>query len=361
MTTEVERDEFVATAIAHWTPRMVQNGVDHNDFVATTARIATWPQWLPAWSATADGHVARAREAERAGHLLTAGHAWRQAAVCRHFGKFVWNVEATPAEEATRRCAQEHRRALALLDGTFERVETVFDGGLIAAELRRPPGVGRPPLVVLLPGLDSTKEEFYFLEQSLLDRGLATLAIDGPGQGETGLSIPVRVDYHRAISAVLDRLPQAVDVSRLDLVRLGLYGVSLGGFYAPLVAAHEPRFRAMVAISGPYSFADLWRSLPPLSRSTFMSRARVSSEDDALALAAGLDLTGLCGRIGAVSLYMTGDEDRLIPWTETRRQADETPDATFVLYEGGNHGVSNLPHIARPAAADWMADRLARS
>jgi hypothetical protein len=75
-------------------------------------------------------------------------------------------------------------------------------------------------------------------------------------------------------------------------------------------------------------------------------------------VASRLDLSGVCAEIRANSLYVTGDQDRLVPWTETQRQADETPGSTFVCYEGGNHGVSNLPHVARPMIADWMADQL---
>ncbi len=51
-----------------------------------------------------------------------------------------------------------------LLDPSAERVEAPLpDGGRVVANLRRPAGDGARPLVVLIPGLDSTKEEFFSL------------------------------------------------------------------------------------------------------------------------------------------------------------------------------------------------------
>ena len=76
-----------------------------------------------------------------------------------------------------------------LLDPTAERVEAPLPtAARVVANLRRPAGEAPAPLVVLIPGLDSTKEEFFHWEQVFLDRGMATLSLDGPGQGETGFT-----------------------------------------------------------------------------------------------------------------------------------------------------------------------------
>ena len=199
-------DPEVETALRHWAPRLIQNGVDYNDMVATTARIDTWARWLPEWDRTADEQAEFAAAADAEGHRATAGQAWRRASVNRHFGKFVWMVDLDLAAEATRRSVEETRTALARLDPTAERIEVPVEGGTAAANLRRPAGVPRPPYVVLVPGLDSTKEEFFYFEQSFLDRGLATVSFDGPGQGETGLEVPIRPDYETAVSPLLDLL-----------------------------------------------------------------------------------------------------------------------------------------------------------
>ena len=350
-------DAEVETALRHWAPRLIQNGVDYNDMVATTSRIETWDQWLPEWSRTADEQAEFAAEADAAGHGLTAGQAWRRASVNRHFGKFVWMVDLDLAREATHRSVEETRTALARLDPTAERLDVPIEGGTAHANLRRPAGSARAPYVVLIPGLDSTKEEFFYFEQSFLDRGLATVSLDGPGQGETGLAVPIRPDYETAVAPLLDLLSGR---SNLDHDRAGVAGVSLGGYYAPRVAAFEPRFRAVAGISGPFCFGDMWTDLPPMTRATFVVKSGARDDAEGHRIASTLDLAGVCERIKVPALYVTGALDRLIPWRQTERQAAETPDGTFVNFPTGNHGVSNLPSKARPMIADWMADRLAR-
>ena len=351
-----ERDPRVSLAIAHWGPRFIQNGVNYNDFVATTGRIDHWDEWLPEWSRTADAYEDRAVQAERDGHWFTAGTWWRNASICRHFGKFVWTVDLALAAEATVKSARARERALAILDPSAVHLQVPYRGVDIFATLRRPTARPGAPLVVLVPGLDSTREEFYLLEDAFLERGMATLSVDGPGQGVTGLRLPIQADYHDAVAAVLDHVCENLEpVVRAESI--GLCGVSLGGFYAPLIAAHEKRVKAMVALSGPYSVRGLWSHVPEVSKGTFLARAHASSEEDAAPLIDDMDLEGLCSEITARSLYVTGDRDGLVRWQDTERQARETPDGSFVLVEGGNHCVSNFPHV-RPMVVDWLSDQL---
>jgi pimeloyl-ACP methyl ester carboxylesterase len=348
-------DAEVQIAMSHWAPRFIQNGVDYNDFVVTTGRCASWAQWLPEWNRTADGAVEVALEAEAGDHRRTAGYAWLRAAVNRHFGKFVWLLDRDLHAEATLRSVQELLSAHRCLDTGAERIEVPFAGAKLVANLRRPSGEDRPPLVVLIPGLDSTKEEFFHLEEAFLQRGMATLSIDGPGQGEVGLELPIRPDYEVGVGAMLDALAGRDD---LDLERIGIFGVSLGGYYAPRVAAYEPRARAVVGLAGPFNFGDCWDELPPMTKLTFTVKAHAGSEAEARERSRELDLTGVCRNIAVPALYVTGRRDGLIPWQQTERIARETPQGEFVIYEDGNHGCSNLSCQVRPALADWMRDRL---
>src|SRR5207248_659121 len=144
-----------------------------------------WAQdWLPAWVDNGDMHAELAREAEEGGRILTAGQAWVRAALSYHFAKFVWMVDMSRYEDAQDRAIAAIGQAHRLLDPSAERIEIPLDGFTMAGNLRKPPGVAKPPLVLLLAGLDSTKEEFFHWEQVFLDRGLATFSFDGPGQGE---------------------------------------------------------------------------------------------------------------------------------------------------------------------------------
>jgi len=348
-------DARVQAAIDHWGPRFVQAGVDYNDFLSTTARIGAWEEWLDAWCETAAVHAELARAAEDDARRVTAGEAWVRAAVCFHFAKFVWVLDAERSRAAADRAVAALCRAHELLDPTAERVDAPLDGSRIVANIRRPPDAERPPLVILIPGLDSTKEEFFRPEEVFLKRGMATASLDGPGQGEAGYELPIRPDYEVAVGALLDRLEGRDD---LDLDRVGAFGVSLGGYYAPRAGAFEPRLKAVAGLSGPYNFADCWEGLPPVTRQTFVAKSGATDEDEGRTRAAELDLSGVLERLSQPALFVTGKLDRLIPWEQTERQAKEAPNARFVLHEDGTHGCANVPYKTRPLIADWMKEQL---
>jgi 2,6-dihydroxypseudooxynicotine hydrolase len=342
-------DARVQAAIDNWAPRFVTNGVDPNDFRRTTARIERWDDWLDAWVETGDLHKTLAEEAESE---LTAGEAWVRAALAYHFAKFVWVLDVERNHETTRLAIEALARAHACLDPTAERLEIPFDGAALAANLRRPQGVDRPPLVILIPGLDSTKEEFFNWENVFLARGLATLSLDGPGQGESGFTLHIRPDYEAAVSAALDAVAWDGPV--------GVAGVSLGGYYAPRAAAREPRLRAVAGISGAFNFGECWDGLPGLTRETFQHHSGARDEEEARAKAHELDLAPVVGELHQPALMVTGKRDRIIPWQQTERIAREAPNAHFVLYEEANHVCNDVPYKYRPLVADWLRKELER-
>src|SRR5438874_2091428 len=231
-------DARTEAAIAHWAPRFTSQGVDPNDFVRVTRGLEEWREWLPAWFANGDMHAELAREAESLGRTRSAGEAWVQAALSYHFAKFVWTLDMGLHRDGTAKAKEALAHFHRLLDPTAERVEIPFDGFALAGNLRRPVDVARAPVVVLLPGLDSTKEEFPRWEEVFLARGLATFSLDGPGQGEVGEHSSIYPDYERAVTAALDALQARAGI---DVDRIGAAGVSLGGYYAPRAAAYEKR------------------------------------------------------------------------------------------------------------------------
>jgi 2,6-dihydroxypseudooxynicotine hydrolase len=344
-------DGRVQAAIDNWAPRFVSQGVDFNDFHRTTARIDRWDDWLGAWVATADVHRALAEEAEgEAGKGRTAGEAYVRAALCYHFAKFVWLVDLDRHREATERAIASIYKAHEHLDPAATRVEIPFDGATLVGNLRRPPGAVESPLVLLLPGLDSTKEEFFNWEEVFLARGLATFSFDGPGQGESGFATHIRPDYEAAVSAALDALAWDGPV--------GACGVSLGGYYAPRAAAGEPRLRAVAGVSGAFNFGECWDGLPPLTREAFRHHSGADDEEGAREKALELDLAPVIAGLEQPALMVTGKLDRIIPWEQTKRIADEAPNGRFVLYEEGNHVCNNVPYKYRPLVADWLAKEL---
>jgi 2,6-dihydroxypseudooxynicotine hydrolase len=349
-------DARVAAAIRNWAGRFIANGIDYNDFARTTGAIETWAEWLPAWTAVAEGHRERAEQAAAAGHRRSAGEAYLLAAVSFHFSKFVWMLDPQlhrrNTEAAIRCLYAAHER----LDPTAERIEAAVDGGPVVANLRRPAAASGPvPLVVLIPGLDSTKEEFFAWEDVFLQRGMATLSMDGPGQGETGWRMHIRPDYEVAVAAVLDAVAARPE---LDPARVGAVGVSLGGHYVVRAAAFEPRIRALAGISGPFRFGAGWSSMPELTREAVAHHTGARSAEEARRRAEELDLDGVAQRVHRPCLVLTGRLDRVIAWEDTRRIADAVPGAEWVLYDEGTHVCNNIPSRYRPFVADWMRSRL---
>jgi pimeloyl-ACP methyl ester carboxylesterase len=348
-------DARVAAAIAHWGPRLTAQGVDANDFLRTTAAIEHWSEWLDAWCRTGDEHAALARAAEADGFGLTAGEAWVRAALSYHFAQFVWLLDAERRRAAARLAIASLYAAHRHLDASAERLEILCEGSALYANLRRPPGGGRSPLVLLLPGLDSAKEEFFHWENVFLARGMATISLDGPGQGEAAEHTRIRHDYEVATAVTLDALKGRNDV---DLTRIGVVGVSLGGYYAPRVAAMEPRITAAAAIGGPFNFGECWDGLPPLTREGFRHAAGAADDEEARALALRLDLGPVLARIRQPFLVVFGRLDRLIPFQQAERVAAGAPRARLVMYPDGNHVCNNIPYKYRPLVGDWMRAQL---
>lgn len=349
-------DARVEAAITHWAGRFIANGVDYNDFVRTTGAIERWDQWLDAWTATAEVHMELAEGARQLNRLRSAGEAYLRAAVSYHFSKFVWVLEPERNRRNTEAAVRAMYAAHQLLDPRAERIEAPLESSHVVANLRRPADNRRPPLVVLIPGLDSTKEEFFDWESTFLRRGMATLSLDGPGQGETGLHLNIRPDYDVAVTAILDAIANRTD---LDLDRIGAVGVSLGGHYVVRAAAFEPRLIAIAGISGPFRFGDDWEAMPELTRETIAHHTGAASEAQARERARALNLDGVAERVGQPCLVVTGERDRVIGWRETKRIADAVPGADWVLYPDGTHVCNNIPYKYRPLVCDWLRERLA--
>src|SRR5260370_28496518 len=231
-------DALVKSAIAHWAARFVANGVALTDFEEVTAGVASWNDWCGAWSARAAQHEAMGREALANKKFISAGEQLQRAGVYYHFGKFLFVHDIPQMKAAHMKAVACRALALPHLQPAGERVEMPYQGHWLAGILRKPVGIERPPVVVMAMGLASAQEEADCYEQPYLARRMATLSFDGPGQGEAEYDFAIRGDYEVAVAAVIDFIQKRRD---LDSSRVGLWGVSLGGYYAPRAAAFEPR------------------------------------------------------------------------------------------------------------------------
>ena len=350
------QDSRVAMALTHWAARFVANGVVLTDFQEVTGALVRWDDWCAAWSARAAVHEALGRDALAQGHSVSAGEHLQRAGVYYHFAKFLFVHDLPQMRTAHMKAVECRRLALPHIRPAGERVEIPYEGKTLAAILRKPEGIARPPVLVMASGLDSAKEEMDAYEQPFLARGIATLAFDGPGQGEGEYDFAIRGDYEVAVKAVFDWLEMRDDV---DCGRAGLWGVSLGGYYAPRAAAFEKRVKACIALAGPYNMGAAFDTLPELTRETFRVRAKCATLEEAKRHALTLSLEGVAENITCPLFIVTGKLDRVIPWQDAERLAREASGPVeLLIVEDGNHVANNRAYRWRPRAADWMAERL---
>jgi dipeptidyl aminopeptidase/acylaminoacyl peptidase len=355
----MSKDPRVQSAISHWGPRFVANGVTLTDFEEVTAAVGSWDDWCRAWSARAKVHEDLGREALAEKKLLSAGEHLQRAGVYYHFAAFLF-VHDLPQMKAAHMQAVECRRlALPYLRPPGERVEIPYEGKNLYGILRKPAGAERPPVLAMAMGLDSAKEETDAYEQPFLARGIATLSFEGPGQGEAQYDFAIRGDYEVPVAAVFDWLEQRRD---LDTKRMALSGVSLGGYYAPRAAAFEKRVKACMALGGPFDWAESWDGLPDLTREAFRVRSHCATLEEARKRAAMLSLVGIAARITCPIFIMNGRLDRIVPCQDAERLAREVKGPVeLMIVEDGNHIANNRAYKWRPRGADWMAEQLRAS
>ncbi len=357
-----EKDPRVEAAISHWAPRFVANGVPLADFQEVTASVSRWEDWCAAWSARAAVHEEMGNKALAGGYNTSAGAHFTRAAVCYHFGKFLFVNDMAQMKEAHRRAVECRNKALPHLDPPGERVAIPYEGKQLYGNLRKPAakppnaGAAKPPIVVMCMGLDSAKEEMDDYENRFLARGLATLAFDGPGQGEAEYDFALCPEYEKPAKAVFDFLSTRSDV---DHARAGIWGVSLGGYYAPRAAAFERRIRACVALSGPFQRSADFTGRPQMNVEAFRVRSKSANLEEAGKVALRFSLAACAKNISCPIYIVAGTKDRLTPHTEAEKlAASVSGPCVLSVIEGGNHVVNNLWYRYRDQTADWMAAQL---
>jgi dipeptidyl aminopeptidase/acylaminoacyl peptidase len=349
-------DPRIKAAIAHWGPRFVANGVTFTDFEEVTASLASYDDWCHAWSERAAVHERMGREALAAKRFLTAGECLQRAGVYYHFASFLFVQDQPQMKTAHKKQIECRQLALPHLQPPGERVDIPYEGKTLAGILRKPQGADRPPVVVMAVGLDSTKEETDVFETPFLARGIATLVFEGPGQGEAQYDFAIRGDYEMPAAAVIDYVEKRRD---LDAGRIAIWGISLGGYYAPRAAAFDKRIKACLAMGGPFDWGAAWEGLPQLTRDAFRVRSHCRSEVEARKHAATLSLEGIAENIACPIFIMNGRLDRIVPGSDAERLAQTVKGRkTLLMIDDGSHVATNRAWRWRSPSADWLAEEL---
>jgi dienelactone hydrolase len=345
-------------------------GVEANaDFASIRERVKKMADIGPAFEAVARRREAKALAADAAGHRVSARDNYFMAAV--HWGAAQWpydqNDETNIAyNNKKRECFTKYA---ALADHKVEAVWVPFQGKAIPAWLHLPPGYsgGKLPVVISIPGMDSYKEiQVALYGDRFLNRGMAVLAIDGPGQYEApmiGLYFSVE-NWMAAGKALVDWLSARPEI---DPERIVASGTSFGTFFGTVLTAHEPRIKAFAAMSVCHEPGGhtIFQEASPTFKKRFMYMSGITDEAEFDRFRKSITWEGHVEKIRVPYLCVAGECEELSPLEHSERLVRTlTGPKQMVVYQESRHSVgnvasANLGPFPPILVADWLADRVA--
>ncbi len=347
---------FDSEVFEYWIPRLVADGMDVKDVNKVRPQVASWDDWPGAWEKVGDTYLSLARERLSQGSAVSAGEAFVRASLCFHVGQVVANHTPAVKRDLQRRKEAAFRDAAPHLLPPAERLEIDHNGVTLPGYLRMPVH-GEAPFacVVLVPGLDSTKEDFITLSAMCARRGLASFAFDGPGQGEVHAHAPLKEGYEASILTVFKAMASRADI---DDTRIGMLGRSLGGYYIPRAAAAEPRVKALAVFGGAFDLGD-WDEMPRTILDGFLWASGADNETDARAVMGPATLADCIDDVTCPTMVMYGKRDGIFHYSQAERIAAALGDkAELVIEENGVHCCHNYGFRYRTLMIDWMARML---
>lgn len=331
--------------------------------------------FMRSWVRMADRLSELAAEDETRGRWLSAGDKLGRAAIYLASAERMLPHRFDSRLELYLRSLSTFEKSIRLTRENCERVEIPFGKTHLAALYTRAVGVNGPaPLLVQVNGLDSTKEMRYRvgLPAWLAKRGVSSLVVDQPGSGEAlrlhGLAAVY--DSETWARAIVDYLETRADV---DPRRIGMEGVSLGGYFCPRAVAFEPRFALGVVWGANHDWRNVQKrrleregSLPVphyWEHVSWVWGARDVAEF--LVIAEKVHLDGVLDRVRVPFLVTHGELDEQIPVHWARRSYEQLVNSPkrelkiFTRREGGaQHSSFDNSANAGAYIADWVAETL---
>jgi len=324
--------------------------------------------WYAEWLVVADRNRVQGDAAEAEGHAQTAKECWLRAANYYRSAEFYLPADDPRRLAAFTRCEYCFERASRYFDAPAERVEVPYEDGLTLPGyfIRSPYGRGPQPVLIAFGGLDSFKEELYFMVgRGALARGVACLLMDGPGQGGAlrRSQVHTRFDYEVPVGRCIDYLETREDVDRQ---RIAVSGSSLGGYYATRAASFEHRLAAAIAHGAIWNLAESWKDRgddhmsAPQIRWVFGEQSMAS----VLERLGDFSLAEVIGGIQCPFLVVHGGYDvlgvtRATKLYEAAKGAgvDVTLRVVDEIETGADHCQHDNPTVGQEIVGDWLADR----
>lgn len=336
-----------------------QLGHDHTDFDKVFALVKSGAMLPKAWAVVAAQAEERAAHHEKNGFSRTASDLYERAAVM--WGRALYSIfdNADPRKEAFRKRVNYCVERLGVLrDGRVRRVELGFEGKHIYALMHLPTTpVADAPAVILGPGMDMIKEDYIHpAERYYTSRGVVALSIEGPGQGESrtnGLTVDL-TNYERAIGRYIGYLSSLPEV---DPDRIGMFGISMSGYWGLRAAATDPRLAAVAAFEAVTGdFRTIFERAQPTFKNNYMFMSGYTDEDAFdRELAGRMPLGEMVGLISCPVLYGIGEFDELTQLEQAMASFERVKAPKELrVYEDEFHPLGGVAAEVFRFGAEWI-------
>jgi dienelactone hydrolase len=246
----------------------------------------------------------------------------------------------------------------------FERVTLTVDGNKLGGYFRKPGGPAgtKFPTVYFYLGSDTSAETSIVGANSYLSRGMAVLVVDLPGQGAAMRlqDLHMSPDPGKLVTDLINYLETRPDV---DATRIGIRGISLGGWSAPRAAASEKRIKAIATTSAFFDVLhDVFDYFPPVQPRLAWIVGAKDLQDGRKRLKE-YTLEDVAQKIECPMLIGYGPADRICDPNGAFRLYKAAVNSDRKLWSGAGHGnhdrkSGGARDVGLPTAEDWMARRL---
>jgi 2,6-dihydroxypseudooxynicotine hydrolase len=332
-------------------------GVTPEDLDLVLGRVSGLTSWADEWESLGRSHEQGGFDALALGRPLDAQRRFLAASSAYNFAQYVVFLDKERKRELHESCVRAYAQAAPLLEPPAIPFEVMYRRRAMKGYLRVPRGVRPAPVVVMFHGTNAVKEELHLWSEALIARGLAVIMFDGPGLGST---------FHR-MSTVAEPRPVGVAIlnqiearPELDPEAVAFFGMSLGGYMAIRMASHEPRIRAVAAVSPPYS-ADIYWNVTLSSMRRELANLYGITESEMGASIEKITLAGVLQDVRCPLLVAGGGRDMITPSSEAWRiYQDARCEREIVFYPRGAHDCFNVLSDLRPRTVNWLAHQLER-
>jgi dienelactone hydrolase len=319
--------------------------------------------WVTEWTRVAERNEKLAEQFASEGRKVTANEYCLRAAGLYREASWPMPVTDQRMLPAYKKARQLFDKAWELQRPPFERVQVKYENQVLDGYFRKPAGAAgkKYPVVIAFQGADTMAEATIMGGAAYTARGMAYLAVDFPGQGGAlrlkDLHLPPDTD--RIAKAMIDYLESRPDV---DAAKIGMQGISMGGYGVPRAASGEKRIKAAFMSSGSYDLGkDLFDYLPSIQERV---RWIIGARDlaDARKKLADYTLEGRAEKITCAMLIGYSKDDRIMDPAGALKLYQMAVNAKREMVEGTGHAqASNAggPRDRRaPVFPDWAMKQL---